>query len=118
MKCKKWLGRIVLMVAFVDACFEPSLWAQEKLVSVNVSIGSLVVGLAPYVIAKQNGYFSPNLGTYRAMIHDRNSMGLFTSSVTKHARVHMEKYFHQGKPCPVALCVGQDPLLLLGWKSS
>ena len=27
--------------------------------------------------------------------------------------MHMEKYFKQGKPCPVVLCVGQDPLLLL-----
>ena len=25
----------------------------------------------------------------------------------------MEKYFQQGKPCPVILCVGQDPLLVL-----
>ncbi len=55
-----------------------------------------------------------NLGTYRAMVHERDAMGLFTSSVSKHARVHMEKYFRQGKPCPVVLCVGQDPLLLLG----
>jgi ABC-type nitrate/sulfonate/bicarbonate transport system substrate-binding protein len=57
MRCKKWLGKIVLMFALVNAAFEPSLRAQEKLVPVNVSIGSLVVGLAPYVIAKQNGYF-------------------------------------------------------------
>jgi ABC-type nitrate/sulfonate/bicarbonate transport system substrate-binding protein len=34
-----------------------SLYAQEKAVPVNVSIGSLAVGLAPYVIAKENGYF-------------------------------------------------------------
>ena len=57
MRCKKWLAPMFLMIAFANACFEPSLWAQEKLVPVNVSIGSLVVGLAPYVIAKQNGYF-------------------------------------------------------------
>jgi UbiD family decarboxylase len=55
-----------------------------------------------------------NLGTYRAMVHDRKSLGLFTSSVSKHGRMHMEKYFRQGKPCPVVLCVGQDPLLVLG----
>jgi len=54
-----------------------------------------------------------NLGTYRAMVHDRQSLGLFMSAVSKHGRVHMEKYFKQGKPCPVVLCVGQDPLLLL-----
>jgi UbiD family decarboxylase len=54
-----------------------------------------------------------NLGTYRAMVHDPKSVGLFMSSVGKHGRMHMEKYFKQGKPCPVVLCVGQDPLLLL-----
>ena len=48
------------MFGLANVCFcltAPSLWAQEKLVPVNVSIGSLVAGLAPYVIAKQNGYF-------------------------------------------------------------
>ena len=54
-----------------------------------------------------------NLGTYRAMVHDSKSVGLFMSSAGKHGRMHMEKYFKQGKPCPVVLCVGQDPLLLL-----
>ncbi|MET0502584.1 MAG: UbiD family decarboxylase [Candidatus Binatia bacterium] len=54
-----------------------------------------------------------NLGTYRAMVHDRKSVGLFMSSVGKHGRMHMEKNFKQAKPCPVVLCVGQDPLLLL-----
>jgi 4-hydroxy-3-polyprenylbenzoate decarboxylase len=54
-----------------------------------------------------------NLGTYRAMVHDANSVGLFMSSAGKHGRMHMEKYFKQGKPCPVVLCVGQDTLLLL-----
>ena len=43
----------------------------------------------------------------------RKSVGLFMSSAGKHGRMHMEKYFKQGKPCPVVLCVGQDPLLLL-----
>jgi len=47
------------------------------------------------------------------MVHDAKSVGLFMSSAGKHGRMHMEKYFKQGKPCPVVLCVGQDPLLLL-----
>jgi len=76
--------------------------------------GGRFIGTACIAITKDPEEGWANLGTYRAMVHDRNSMGLFTSSVTKHARVHMEKYFRQGKSCPVALCVGQDPLLLLG----
>ena len=52
--------RLFLALSLMSACFylsQPLLWAQEKVVPVNVSIGSLVVGLAPYVIAKENGYF-------------------------------------------------------------
>src|ERR1044071_1195142 len=76
--------------------------------------GGRFIGTACVAITKDPEEGWANLGTYRAMVHDRNSMGLFMSSVTKHAHVHKEKYFRQGKPCPVALCVGQDPLLLLG----
>jgi 4-hydroxy-3-polyprenylbenzoate decarboxylase len=47
------------------------------------------------------------------MVHDPKSVGLFMSSVGKHGRMHMENYFKQNKPCPVVLCVGQDPLLML-----
>lgn len=76
--------------------------------------GGRFIGTACVAITRDPEEGWVNLGTYRAMVHDRKSMGLFTSSVTKHARVHMEKYFRQGKPCPVAVCVGQDPLLLVG----
>ncbi len=76
--------------------------------------GGRFIGTACVAITRDPEEGWLNLGTYRAMVHSRNSMGLFTSAVSKHARVHMEKYFRQGKPCPVVLCVGQDPLLLLG----
>lgn len=75
--------------------------------------GGRFIGTASIAITRdpEDGWL--NLGTYRAMVHDRKSVGLFMSSVGKHGRMHMEKYFKQGKPCPVVLCVGQDPLLLL-----
>jgi len=76
--------------------------------------GGRFIGTACAAITRDPDENWTNLGTYRAMVHDRKSMGLFTSSVSKHARVHMEKYFKQGKPCPVVVTVGQDPLLLLG----
>jgi len=75
--------------------------------------GGRFIGTACVAITRDPEEDWVNLGTYRAMVHDRKSLGLFTSAVSKHARVHMEKYFKQGKPCPVVLCVGQDPLLLL-----
>lgn len=75
--------------------------------------GGRFIGTACVAITRDPEEGWLNLGTYRAMVHDRRSLGLFTSAVSKHARVHMEKYFRQGKPCPVVLCVGQDPLLTL-----
>jgi 4-hydroxy-3-polyprenylbenzoate decarboxylase len=76
--------------------------------------GGRFIGTACIAITRdpEDGWI--NLGTYRAMVHDARRFGLFTSSVAKHARIHMEKYFRSGKPCPVVLCVGQDPLLVLG----
>jgi 4-hydroxy-3-polyprenylbenzoate decarboxylase len=76
--------------------------------------GGRFIGTACAAITRDPDESWTNLGTYRAMLHERNSMGLMTSSVSKHARVHMEKYFRRGKPCPVVVTVGQDPLLLLG----
>ena len=53
-----------------------------------------------------------NLGTYRVQVHDRNTVGLWMSP-GKHGRLIREKYFAKGEPCPVAISVGQDPLLFL-----
>ncbi len=76
--------------------------------------GGRYIGTACIAITRDPETGWINLGTYRAMLHNQKSVGLFTSSVSKHGRMHMEKYFQQGKPCPVVLCVGQDPLLVLG----
>lgn len=51
-----------------------------------------------------------NLGTYRVMIHDRDVLG-FYASPGKHGRLHRQEYWRQGKPCPVVISFGHDPLL-------
>jgi 4-hydroxy-3-polyprenylbenzoate decarboxylase len=53
-----------------------------------------------------------NIGTYRAMAHDKNKVGLWTSP-GKHGRQIRDKYFAQGKPCPVLISCGHDPMLFL-----
>ena len=53
-----------------------------------------------------------NFGTYRVMIHDAKSMAFFVSP-GKDGRIHRDKYFARGEPCPVALVVGEDPLMFL-----
>jgi UbiD family decarboxylase len=53
-----------------------------------------------------------NLGTYRVVVHDRNTLG-FYASPGKHGRMHREEYWRQGKPCPVVISFGHDPLLFI-----
>ncbi|MDO8692265.1 MAG: UbiD family decarboxylase [Dehalococcoidia bacterium] len=53
-----------------------------------------------------------NLGTYRVMIRDKNTLCALINT-GKHASIHQQKYFASNKPCPIAISVGQDPLLFL-----
>ncbi|MBI2848752.1 MAG: UbiD family decarboxylase [Chloroflexi bacterium] len=70
-----------------------------------IGTGHLIITRDP-----QEGWV--NLGTYRTMIVDQNTLVAFIDS-GKNARIHRERYFDQGKPCPIALVFGQDPLLFL-----
>jgi UbiD family decarboxylase len=53
-----------------------------------------------------------NSATYRVMVHDENTCGIWMSP-GKHGRLIREKYFARGQPCPVVVSVGQDPLLFM-----
>ncbi len=53
-----------------------------------------------------------NLGVYRSMIHDAKRVGCYISP-GKHGRIHRDKYFARGEPCPIALVVGGDLLLFI-----
>ncbi|MDP2727539.1 MAG: UbiD family decarboxylase, partial [Dehalococcoidia bacterium] len=51
-----------------------------------------------------------NFGTYRLMLHDQNTLGLYMSP-GKHGAIHRQKYVERGEPCPVAVALGTDPLV-------
>lgn len=53
-----------------------------------------------------------NLGTYRVMVHDEDTLGFYISP-GKHGRIMREKYFAKGQVCKVAVSFGQDPLIFL-----
>ena len=74
--------------------------------------GGRYFGTGDLVIMRDSETDWVNLGTYRVMVHDKNTVGLWMSP-GKHGRHIREKYFAQGKPCPVAISVGHDPLLFL-----
>jgi UbiD family decarboxylase len=74
--------------------------------------GGRYIGTGDLVIMRDPDSDWVNCGTYRAQIHDKNTIGLWMSP-GKHGRQIREKYFKMGKPCPVAISCGQDPLLFL-----
>lgn len=51
-----------------------------------------------------------NIGTYRVMIHEKNMLSYFMSPGA-HGGIIREKYWAEGKDCPVVLCFGQDPMI-------
>jgi UbiD family decarboxylase len=72
--------------------------------------GGRYIGTDDMVIMRDYDSDWVNAATYRSMICDRNTVGLWMSP-GKHGRLIREKYFKAGKPCPVAIVVGQDPLM-------
>lgn len=70
-----------------------------------IGTGDLVVTSDP-----DNGWV--NAGTYRVQRHDKTTLGFYISP-GKHGRIHREKYFAKGEPCPVAISFGHDPLFVV-----
>lgn len=52
-----------------------------------------------------------NVGTYRGMVIDKNSIGMNYHTQT-HWSVHGAKYLAMGKPMPVVAAIGIDPILM------
>jgi 4-hydroxy-3-polyprenylbenzoate decarboxylase len=74
--------------------------------------GGRYIGTGDLVIMRDPEDDWVNIGTYRVMIHDQNTVGLWMSP-GKHGRLIREKYFKRKRPCPVVISVGHDPLLFL-----
>lgn len=74
--------------------------------------GGRYIGTACLVTTRDPDEGWVNFGAYRGMVHDEKSMAFFVSP-GKHGRLHRDRYFERGQPCPVVVCVGQDPLLFM-----
>ncbi|MBI4186467.1 MAG: UbiD family decarboxylase [Chloroflexi bacterium] len=70
--------------------------------------GGRYIGTGDAVITRDPDTGETNLGSYRVMVHDKNTVGLYISP-GHHGRIHYEKYHAQGKPCPVVISLGHDP---------
>jgi 4-hydroxy-3-polyprenylbenzoate decarboxylase len=75
----------------------------------HVHDGGRYIGTGCYSVTMDPDERWVNVGCYRAMIHDRKSVGLLIVP-GKHGYMHREKYFSRGERMPVALVVGSDPL--------
>jgi UbiD family decarboxylase len=71
--------------------------------------GGRYIGTGCSVVTRDFDSDWMNVGTYRVMVHDANHVAL--DMVTgKHGRIHYEKYKEAGKPFPVVIVLGSDPL--------
>ncbi len=74
--------------------------------------GGRYFGTAHFVVTKDPETGWINVGTYRLQLLDKNHLG--TQFIKgKHADIMLKKYQAMGKPMPVAVVVGCDPLLFL-----
>jgi UbiD family decarboxylase len=71
--------------------------------------GGRYIGTGCSVVTKDFDSDWVNVGTYRVMIHDRHSVGL-DMVAGKHGAIQYDKYMKAGKPFPVAIALGADPL--------
>ncbi|MFH0845513.1 MAG: UbiD family decarboxylase [Pseudomonadota bacterium] len=74
--------------------------------------GGRYIGTGCYLITRDPEEEWVNLGTYRVMLQKKDQVGFYVSP-GHHGWLHREKYFAKGRPCPVAVVLGGDPLLMI-----
>ena len=74
--------------------------------------GGRYIGTEDLIIMRDPDGGWINCATYRVMVLDEKSCAIWISP-GKQGRQIRDKYFRMGKPCPVLICCGQDPLLFL-----
>ena len=74
--------------------------------------GGRYIGTGTYSITRDPEENWLNAGAYRAMVHDKTSVGMLMAA-GHHAAIHCEKYFKRGEPMPVGDGAGRRSALLL-----
>jgi UbiD family decarboxylase len=74
--------------------------------------GGRYIGTAPLIITRDPETGLVNVGCYRVMVYDERSLGVLITS-NHHGAIQRQKWFERGKPCPVAISFGHDPLLFM-----
>jgi len=71
--------------------------------------GGRYIGTACGVVTRDPDTGRINMGTYRVQAFGGNLAGSYISN-GKQGRIHRDKYFAMGKPCPMVIVVGIDPV--------
>lgn len=74
--------------------------------------GGRYIGTDDLVVTQDPEEGWVNAGTYRVMLQGPRALALYISP-GKHGRIQRQKYFENGKPCPVVMSFGHHPLLFL-----
>lgn len=74
--------------------------------------GGPYIGTGCMVIQKDPESGWVNLGCYRVQSYDEKTLGIMMTT-GRHGDIILRKYWNKSQPCPVAVSVGQDPLLLM-----
>jgi len=74
--------------------------------------GGRYIGTACGVITRDPEEGWVNVGTYRVQVVDKDRAVSYISQ-GKQGRIQRDKYLKAGKPCPMAIAVGIDPLLYI-----
>lgn len=74
--------------------------------------GGRYIGTACGVVTRDPDTGRVNLGTYRVQAVGKNLCASYISN-GKQGRIHRDKYLAAGKPCPVVIIVGMDPVTYL-----
>jgi UbiD family decarboxylase len=87
----------------VDLLRFPALKSHKSDGGRYIGTGCTVINRDP-----ETGYV--NMGTYRMQVHEHNLLGIWQSP-GQQGRLIAERYWKQGKACPVVATFGGDPLL-------
>lgn len=72
--------------------------------------GGRYIGTGDMVIMRDPDGNWVNVGTYRVQLYDRDTLGLYISG-GHHGKLIRQRYWAQGKSCPVAVVLGAHPVM-------
>jgi len=71
--------------------------------------GGPYIGTSDLAITKDPDEGWVNVGNYRMMVHDKKTLGIWFASPRRHGFLMAEKYWANGKSCPIAVSFGHEP---------